>query len=342
MIKQVNASGFMLLSASHPVIDVRSESEFSLGHVPGAINIPLFNDDERAIVGTLYKNSGRETSVLKGLEIAGPKLSGLVKQLNMITDQKQILLHCWRGGMRSESMAWLFDKAGYDVFLLSGGYKAYRHFIHEIFRAPYKLVVVGGKTGSAKTAVLQGLEKAGEQVVDLETLAHHKGSAFGGREDGFQPTNEQFYNELFNRLYSLDVEKTIWVEDESRTIGRVSIPDEFFSQMGRSPLMYIDCKPAFRIGRLVEEYGVLPAEQLVESLKKVREKIGGDKYKIALEALGAGNFRLVAELMLGYYDKAYEHSLSGRFAESVFTFIPPDNHPEGTPQRLIEFVKQIK
>jgi len=121
MANRIGAVQFLEASKGRAVVDVRSPAEFSRGHIPGAVNIPLFDDRERAVVGTLYQKSGREASVLKGLELAGPKLGSFVKQLNAIAGTREILVHCWRGGMRSEAMAWLFEQAGYSVSVLEGG-----------------------------------------------------------------------------------------------------------------------------------------------------------------------------------------------------------------------------
>jgi tRNA 2-selenouridine synthase len=192
MTNRISASEFLDLCKVFSAIDVRSEKEYGHGHIPGAVNLPLFSDEERVVIGTIYKNSGREASVLKGLEIAGPKLAGFVKKLHKITDQKDILVHCWRGGMRSESMAWLFGQAGYKAHVLEGGYKAYRRFIREELSRPLTYIILGGLTGSGKTELLHMLGRAGEQILDLEKLACHKGSVFGGLGQPGQPANEQF------------------------------------------------------------------------------------------------------------------------------------------------------
>ncbi len=343
MIKKVTSVDYTLLSRSiMPVLDVRSESEYLQGHIPGAINLPLFNNEERAIVGTLFKNSGREASVIKGLEMVGPKLADYVKQLHKITPGRKILLYCWRGGMRSGSMAWLFEQAGYEVFVLVGGYKAYRHFILDYFGKNLHLTLVGGKTGSGKTDILHALEAKGEQVLDIEKLANHKGSVFGAREDGFQPNNEQFYNDIFEVLYKQDSSKMIWIEDESRNIGRVSIPDPLFERMTRSPLIRLECPKEIRISRLVKEYAGLPKAYLEECLEKIREKMGGDRMKTAKEALAVNNFHRVADLALEYYDKSYEHSMAGKSKEIIHTISITSDHPNETADLLLSFIKKQK
>ncbi|RPI68717.1 MAG: tRNA 2-selenouridine(34) synthase MnmH, partial [Ignavibacteriae bacterium] len=170
------------------LIDVRSPGEYDHGHIPGAVNIPLFTDHERAVVGTSYKQDSPEAAMDVALKIVGPKLYGYVEQVRLSTDDKRLTLYCWRGGMRSSSMAWLFRTVGYDVDVLPGGYKAYRRRVHEVLEYPWNFAVIGGRTGSGKTKVLKILHDAGEQVLDLEAIAHHKGSAFGALNQPPQPT----------------------------------------------------------------------------------------------------------------------------------------------------------
>jgi len=312
MINSITAIEFLERARELPVIDVRSEKEYLQGHIPGALNLPLFNNEERAVVGTLYKNSGREASVLKGLELAGPKLVDLVKQLHKITDQKQLLVHCWRGGMRSESMAWLFQVAGYEVFVMKHGYKAYRQFIRESLSQPANIIILGGLTGSGKTELLHLIGKMGEQVLDLEKLACHKGSVFGGFGQPCQPTHEQFENNIFAAWDHLDLSRTLWIEDESRMIGNVSIPDSLFEQMNRAMMIKIETGREQRIRRLVGEYAKVEKQDLQRAVLKIGEKLGGTNMKTALAAIDTGDFETAASLALYYYDKTYAHSVLKR------------------------------
>ena len=215
-MKYIEAREFLDKAVMFPVIDVRSPSEFLKGHIPGAFNIALFDDEERRKVGTLYKNSGKESSVLLGLDLVGPKMSGFVKAASRIALEREVLLHCWRGGMRSSGMAWLFETAGFKVSVLEGGYKAYRRFIRRKLEENIKLVVLGGKTGSGKSDILDHLAQSGEQVIDLEGIAHHKGSAFGAFGQESQPTTGHFENNLYHELNKFDLNLPVWVEDESR------------------------------------------------------------------------------------------------------------------------------
>ena len=228
MPKIIEAHQINELTDALKIIDVRSPKEFSQGHIPGAYNLPLFSNEERALVGTCYKQKGKEPAIKLGLEIVGPKMASFIEDARKISPNKQMLVHCWRGGMRSSSMAWLLELTGFDVSILKGGYKAYRNFALAIFNEDYKLKILGGKTGSGKTQLLHQMNKLGIQIIDLEAIAHHKGSAFGKIGHDAQPTSEQFENNLAMALQTLNAKKEIWLEDESKGIGKCFIPMNFW------------------------------------------------------------------------------------------------------------------
>lgn len=322
-MNMLGAEAFLQEAGRKPVIDVRSPSEFAGGHIPGAVNIPLFDDAQRAVVGTLYKQSGRDASILKGLEIAGPRLAGFVQAARQLGKGNELLVHCWRGGMRSANMAWLFRLAGFQVDVLDGGYKAYRQFIRGKLGSFDRMVVLGGKTGSGKTAVLERLKRMGEQVLNLEEIAHHKGSAFGdlGQED--QPSSEQFENNLYQSVSRLDPAVVTFVEDESRGIGKLSIPDNFYQIMRSAAVVFLDVPKSERINRLVLEYSGFPRDRLAAAIQRIGKKLGGQNVKVAIEALETKDYATVADILLLYYDKAYMKGLSMREAERIFT-LPVD------------------
>ncbi len=306
------------LAITAPVIDVRSPGEFARGHIPGAVNVPLFSDAERAVVGTLYKQQGRDPAMLEGLRIVGPKLAGMVEQARTIAPDGRIRVHCWRGGERSGSVAWLLDKAGFaEVHPLKGGYKSFRHHVLAALEQPVPLRVLGGYTGSGKTGMLHALAQAGERVIDLEGLAHHKGSAFGAIGQAPQPTTEHFENRLWQALHALGTDAPIWVEDESVMIGRVKLPNAFFQRMREAPVVFVDVPLEQRVQRLVADYGGAPKEQLAEAIDRIRKRLGPQHAKAALEALEAGDLHAVAAITLRYYDRAYLHGLAGRDPATV-------------------------
>lgn len=325
------------LTRSTPVIDVRSPGEFARGHIPGAQNIPLFSDAERAVVGTLYKQQGRNKAVREGLRIVGPKLAAIVEQAQTLAPDGHVRVHCWRGGERSGSVAWLLDKAGFAaVHPLQGGYKAFRSHVLAELERPVPLRVLGGYTGSGKTELLNTMQAAGARVIDLEGLAHHKGSSFGAIGQAPQPTTEQFENLLWHALHTLGTEAPIWVEDESRTIGRAHLPDAFYQCLRRAPLYFIDIPVEARVQRLVAEYGNAPGAQLAEAILRIRKRLGPQHAKAALEALDAGDLRTVATITLGYYDRAYRHQMDQRDPATVHRI---DVDAPGTP--LIQTLMHI-
>jgi tRNA 2-selenouridine synthase len=310
MAELIQIKEFIERSASTPVIDVRAPSEFGQGHIPGAFNIPLFDDEERRVVGTTYKQVNKEAAMYAGLDYAGRKLVDLAKEGEKRAGKgKTVLLHCWRGGMRSKSMAWLFETIGLTCYLLEGGYKSYRHYVREIMAIPLPLMVVGGRTGSGKTEILYQLRKEGEQVIDLEALARHKGSAFGALGEDEQPSTEQFENDLCRVISGLDQGKAVWIEDESRNIGKCVIPGELYERMRASETIFLDIQREARARFLVKHYAGHHKDELKVCVGKIQKKLGGDRAKEAMESIDAGDFFNVAMITLQYYDKAYMHSL---------------------------------
>jgi len=338
---KVNAEEFHTLSEKIPVIDVRSPKEFETGHYPGAYNIPIFNNEERAVVGTIYKRISRNDSVLKGLELVGPKLKEFAQQAQSLAKDNQLLIYCWRGGMRSASMAWLFETVGIKTYILVGGYKAFRRAGKKMLSKTDKLIVVGGLTGSGKTETLKEIKNQGEQVCDLEGIAHHKGSAFGALGQEKQPTNEQFENNLIYEWFSFNLDKPIWVEDESHSIGNNWIPDELFSIMRKAPVIKMEIDKKIRIKRLVNEYAGFDKKYLENCIFKISKRLGGQHAKKALESLEKGFLEDVADITLTYYDKSYSFGLSKRDNNTVFPVQLNSRDCIKNAGKIIEFSKQL-
>lgn len=316
--QKINIETFFRSERNIPLIDVRSPAEFEHGHIPEAINLPLFDNDERAIIGTMYKQNGREEAIMKGVEVAGPKMTRFIQDVKKKASNNKIYIHCWRGGMRSETMAWVLNLAGIKCYILEGGYKAYRKYLKKELKKEAYFVIIGGMTGSGKTEILKRLELLGEQIIDLEALAHHKGSAFGGIGQKLQPTTEQFENNLLKVWKKQDLNRSIWLEDESKLIGKVQIPDEIFFRMRQNPVIEIKMDKTIRINRLIMEYAKLNPLTLETAVLKISKKLGGLNTKICIEAINKKDFRTAVSLVLNYYDKAYYKGLKSRNINSLY------------------------
>jgi len=308
----ISIEEFLTLRKILPVVDVRSQGEFQEGHIPKAINIPLLNNEERIAVGTDYKQKGQHEAIKTGFRLVGPRLLDIINEAEKVSDNKELLVHCWRGGMRSNNFCQFVGMAGVKTHSLKGGYKAYRTQALESFKKSMNLVLLTGCTGSGKSEVLRALKAKGEQVLDLESLADHKGSAFGGLLMPPQPTTEQFQNELFEEILDLDLTRRIWVEDESIAIGKIFLPHDFWKQMTHSPLIQMGVEKEVRVQRLVEEYGPADREEFLTIMGKIVTKLGGQHYKRAREKLADGDMVSVIDILLTYYDKAYLRSIEKR------------------------------
>ena len=298
-------------------IDVRSPGEFQAGHIPGARNVPLFSDEERSIVGTLYKKKSRQAALDKGLEFVGPKLATLVKEIRELGGSTP-LIYCWRGGMRSESVCGLMKISGIKCQRLIGGYKAYRRHIRQAFSQPIPIILLGGYTGCGKTALLHQLAKDNSQIIDLEGLAHHKGSAFGHLNEEPQPTSEQFENNLFATLQTLDLSQNIIVENESRVIGKVHLPEPFFMQMRSAPLISLEVPLESRVSRIIADYADTPKGELIEACQRIAKKLGTEKVKELEELINNDAFDQACAILLSYYDFYYDRGVFKRDEKLIY------------------------
>ncbi len=291
------------------MLDVRSPKEYHLGHIPSALSFPLFSNDERAVVGTLYKQKGRHPAIKKGLEIIGPKMVDFIEQAEALQSD-QLALYCWRGGMRSDSMAWLLERYDLETILLEGGYKAFRRHLLAFFDQPLPLRVITGYTGSQKTRLLHLLKEKGAQVVDLEGLAQHQGSSFGNKKSTGQPSTEQFQNLLFEAFRSLDLHRPIWIEDEDMRIGTVNMMDNLFRQISSSPHFFIEINKAERAEFLVKDYSDLTKDQLINATRAIRKRLGYDRADQAIAMIEEGQLKEAAQIILCYYDTRYDRSIA--------------------------------
>lgn len=303
-----------------PILDVRSENEFAHAHFPGAINIPLLNNEERIIVGTLYVQQGRSAAVQKGMELVGPRFYKIIEEAKKNISGNEAVIYCWRGGMRSDIVSWLLELSGVKVIKLKGGYKTFRKWALDVLNEKKNIVVIGGKTGSGKTQFLKSLSDAGEQVIDLEALANHKGSAFGSLGQKPQPSTEHFENMLALQWNIIDPGKILWLENESSNIGYVVLPKQVYIQMRNAPVAEIEISYQERKQRILDEYCTFPVEDLIACTHKISKRLGGLRLNEAINLLQERNFSAWVDLMLQYYDKGYELNNKDRKEGTITTF----------------------
>jgi tRNA 2-selenouridine synthase len=337
VIKRIAAPLFLQENDAGPILDVRAPNEYAHGHIPGAISFPLFTDEERAIVGTLYKHEGHDRAVLEGLRIFGPRMAEVSQQARKVLPGRKARLHCWRGGLRSGTMAWLLELSGIELTLLDHGYKEYRHAVLQAMEQPWPLLVLGGMTGSGKTDLLLRLREMGEQVLDLEGLASHKGSSFGGIGLAPQPSVEQFENNLAEALWQFDPTRRIWVEDESQNIGKVTVPRPFYVHKAACPVIEVQVSFETRVKKLAIEYCQTDPQLLTDAVLRIQKRLGGLATKQALEAIETGNMEDMVAIVLAYYDKAYRYQLEAREPGQIRTLPLAGINLQEDAQLLLEF-----
>ena len=334
-VQKINLENFIMEAGSSIgssflssiIIDVRSPAEYEHAHIPGALNLPLFDNDERAMIGTTYKKQSREAAIKAGLPLFGNKMLPMIETVEswMAAAQKEnhltkptLYVHCWRGGMRSAAVAWLLDLYGYKVIQLTGGYKAYRNWVLEQFTIAYPLKVLGGYTGSGKTEILHALQEKNYSVIDLEGLAHHKGSAFGAIGQLAQPSQEMFENILAKKLFEVNKnKKPIWIEDESQRIGTVLIPTPLFHLMRNSTCYFMTIPFEQRLLFILEGYGKFDQQSLIEATERIQKRLGGLETKNAVEHIMQGELKEAFSILLKYYDKWYEKNAQNQVLPKV-------------------------
>jgi len=264
-----------------------------------------------------------------------------LEQALKISSDGRLLLYCWRGGMRSEAMDWLFSLGDIDTEILDGGYKSYRHFVLDNLSVNRKMVILGGLTGSGKTHILKYIRESGHQVIDLEGLANHKGSAFGSIGQPPQPSSEQFANLLFDEWKQVDAGQPVWIEDESRNIGNVFMPEQFYLNLQKNPAIIIRMDIKTRLPRLLEEYSSFSTDELMASVMKISKRLGGDRTREAIDAIRSGDFQKAIEITLQYYDKAYLFGLKRREEKNTLYLDTDTDNIEINAARIIEKVKDL-
>ncbi|MCW3489850.1 tRNA 2-selenouridine(34) synthase MnmH [Dethiobacter alkaliphilus] len=296
------------------LVDVRSPGEFSLAHIPGAVNIPLFSDEERALVGTTYWKEGTDRAKLVGLSLVGPRLPGMVEEMLESAAGRDIVLYCWRGGMRSGSVFSVMEALGYPAWQLVGGYKAFRrHVVRYLKSAEIKMPVfiLNGLTGVGKTLVIKELQRKGAPTIDLERLANHRGSAFGGIGLGKPRTQKDFEAHLFFALKEIETAPYVLLEGEGKKVGPVVLPDFLYSAMHHGEHILLEADLEIRVDRIIKEYHGIDesVEPLADAALMLQKKLGQKKCSALANQIRQGELRPAAMALCSeYYDQYYRDS----------------------------------
>lgn len=327
------------------LIDVRTPLEYETAHIPGALNLPLFSNEERAAVGTTYLQESREEAILLGLQYVGPRLRSMVEQTIAWLEEQQadkVKLYCARGGMRSASVAWLLRFYGLECEVLEGGFKQYKAQLPKFCKEVKQFYLLDGPTGSGKTLVLQAMTHLGAQVLDLEGIAEHRGSAFGALPSHpQQPSNEMISCLIIDKLSSFDLNKPIFLESESKKIGSREVPDVLFEKMKTAERIQLSTSLDLRVRLIIDQYGDLEQDYLLSSFDKIRKRLGDEKCREAQQAVQDGNLSEAVKLALTYYDKAYSQSSDQLWEEKVISSVPFEGDAEATAREIIQIISKI-
>lgn len=329
-------------------IDVRSPAEYETGHIPGAVNIPLFSDDERVQVGTTYRQIGVEEAKLQGLVLASAKLPDIVGRVQQLRKSgRKVVVYCWRGGMRSKAVVTVLELMGILSSQLSGGYKAYRQFVLNrlrTFEVKPIIIVLCGSTGTGKTLILNQLANANIPVINLEQLANHRGSVFGQIGLGRPATAQIFDTNLLLALDQLNTQPYIVVECESKRIGNVYLPDCLFDAMRRGKKILVSADIEVRVDRLIKEYIHLYKdkdndEAIVAGLESLRRRLGNKKTECLLADFRAGKVRdVVKVLLVDYYDLMYGY---GQSDTAIYDVEVNADDIEQATEVIIQYLQQF-
>lgn len=326
-------------------IDVRSPIEFAGGHIPGAVNIPLFSDNERAEVGIIYKNAGQLDAKNRGLSIVSPKLPAMIDQVRKVVPKDgNIIVYCWRGGMRSQSIVRILDMMNVPVYQLVGGYKAYRKHVLNSFEQMHfpSPIIVCGSTGVGKTLLLNLLADDGFPSIDLEKLANHRGSVFGQVGLGSSTTTPNFEAELLGKLQSFPNAPYVLVECESKKIGKAYIPDLFFRAMQSGKRILVEASIEKRVHRLKLEYLDLTdanRQEIIASLQSLSNRLGKKKTANLIDAFSSNKVEeVITTLLLDYYDPLYGYHKADKMK---FDFVVNADDLNDAAEQIADYLNKL-
>ena len=312
------------------IIDARSPSEYAEDHLPGAINAPTLDDEERELVGTIYKERSAFDAKRVGAPLAARNIARHIEERFAERPKGwRPLVYCWRGGGRSGSMVHVLRQVGWNAQRLEGGYKAFRRQVVaelETLPQPFTFHVICGATGSGKSRLLEALAAEGAQVLDLEALAAHRGSVLGGLPDAPQPTQKSFETLLWTALSQFDPARPVWVESESRKIGTLRVPDALLARMRDSRCFRLEAPADVRVQLLLEDYRhfVGSPAALLAKLELLRDLHGAERLDLWRGHLERGAWEpLVHDLLESHYDPAYRKSLARNYRDAASATVVP-------------------
>lgn len=311
---QVTVDEFINKQDQYQLIDVRSPTEYKQAHIPGAVNVPLLNDEERVIVGTVYRNEGADRAKQVGLSLVAPRLPQIVAQILQHAEKKELVVYCWRGGMRSRSVCHVLAALNYSARQLIGGYKAFRRYIHQYLETKklnVPVFVLNGLTGVGKTRIIKLLQEHKLPALDLEGMANHRGSVFGAVGLGQARSQKDFEALLVMELIKLQKAQYLIVEGEGRKIGPVILPDFLYQAMSDGPHILLEADLSIRVARIVEEYQGKSehCDELAAAVKKLQKKLGQEKVNMLLSLIEQKKLHEAAKILCtDYYDQYYRDS----------------------------------
>lgn len=311
--KEINPDNY------NEIIDVRSPAEFREDHIPGAINLPVLNDEERAKVGTIYKQMNPFQARILGAALISANISHAIKE-NLIDRDKgyQPLIYCWRGGQRSMSMATILSRIGWKTTVLEGGYKTYRAGVRKTIEekcSQLDLMVISGLTGTGKTKILKQLQSVGEQVIDLEGLANHRGSLLGAEPDRPQPSQKYFESLLAQKISNFSSKRKTWIESESNKIGNIHCPEALWLKMKTAKVIKVTANTNVRVNFLLAQYPHMTAspDLLKEKINLLRNVYGKKQIKEWCEMIDQNSWKIfVQSLLEKHYDPSYRQAINNK------------------------------
>jgi tRNA 2-selenouridine synthase len=315
------------------IIDTRSPKEYTKDHIPKSINIPIFENKERESIGIKYKKDPDEAFNI-GKEIFFGKLEEIKKKLSKLDKNKEVVVYCWRGGQRSKAFCYLLEKEGFEVFQLNKGYKAYRTFIRKnlhSLKIPFKLIVLYGLTGVGKTEIIEKIKPS----IDLEGLAQHRSSLFGGV--GLNPRSQKmFESNLYKKLLELKKEKFVFIEGESHKVGKVFVPNNLFKAMNKGVGVKITDSIEGRVKRSVQIYSKADDKELKKIVLRIKKFLKKQSYEKIIKSIEEKEYYTAAKIILEeYYDPKYSHGLKEKKYDYEIDF-------EDAIKKLNNIIKTLK